>query len=248
MGMGGGGGSNTNNGTCSSTPTGSRWNPTKEQISMLENLYDQGIKTPSEEQIKQITFKLRAYGHIEGKNVFYWFQNHKARQRQKQKQESIAYFNRYPNNVLPSTHWQNVVFPPYCLPQNEINFYSQHPNVLVPGCISPRNEKLVPMVMMPRICDGQHIYEQSQFQHRIPCHNFSNNNNEETLTLFPLHPTGILDAKTNDKLSSFASVSDHGSIDASCSSFTGEGGRYGSQPFFDFLTSGQQSSRESDGK
>lgn len=73
----------------------SRWSPTKEQIDMLENLYKQGIRTPSTEQIQQITSRLRAYGHIEGKNVFYWFQNHKARQRQKlkQKQQSIAYCN-----------------------------------------------------------------------------------------------------------------------------------------------------------
>lgn len=28
---------------------------------------------------------LRQYGKIEGKNVFYWFQNHKARERQKKR-------------------------------------------------------------------------------------------------------------------------------------------------------------------
>ncbi|KAL6979212.1 WUSCHEL-related homeobox [Sarracenia purpurea var. burkii] len=73
----------------------SRWNPTKEQISMLESLYKQGVRTPSAEQIQEITARLQSYGQIEGKNVFYWFQNHKARQRQKQKQESIAFFSRY---------------------------------------------------------------------------------------------------------------------------------------------------------
>ena len=78
-------------------PASSRWNPTKEQISMLENLYKQGIRTPTAEQIQQITSRLQAFGHIEGKNVFYWFQNHKARQRQKQKQkqESLAFVNRF---------------------------------------------------------------------------------------------------------------------------------------------------------
>lgn len=85
-GTGGGGGG---------TGSTSRWNPTKEQINMLESLYTQGIRTPSAEQIQQITGRLRAFGHIEGKNVFYWFQNHKARQRQKQKQESVAYFSRF---------------------------------------------------------------------------------------------------------------------------------------------------------
>ncbi|OEL27005.1 WUSCHEL-related homeobox 2 [Dichanthelium oligosanthes] len=71
-----------------------RWNPTKEQLAVLERLYEHGMRTPSAEQIKQITARLREHGHIEGKNVFYWFQNHKARQRQKQKQESFAYFTR----------------------------------------------------------------------------------------------------------------------------------------------------------
>ena len=80
------------------TPVSSRWNPTKEQISILENLYEQGVRTPSAEQIQQITNRLKSYGHIEGKNVFYWFQNHKARQRQKQKQDhtaTLAYFNHF---------------------------------------------------------------------------------------------------------------------------------------------------------
>ncbi|CAL4960534.1 unnamed protein product [Urochloa decumbens] len=72
-----------------------RWNPTKEQVAVLEGLYEHGVRTPSAEQIKQITARLREHGHIEGKNVFYWFQNHKARQRQKQKQESFAYFTRF---------------------------------------------------------------------------------------------------------------------------------------------------------
>lgn len=103
-------GNNNNNNTISSS---SRWNPTKEQISVLENLYKQGIKTPSADEIQQITARLRAYGHIEGKNVFYWFQNHKARQRQKQKQENIAYFNRFlhrPQPIFPSPICPNREF------------------------------------------------------------------------------------------------------------------------------------------
>ena len=98
----------------------SRWNPTKEQISMLENLYKQGIKTPSAEEIQQITARLRAYGHIEGKNVFYWFQNHKARQRQKQKQETIAYFNRFLHTPQP------FFSPPICPNGSFISFLIIH--------------------------------------------------------------------------------------------------------------------------
>ncbi|RDX91244.1 WUSCHEL-related homeobox 1, partial [Mucuna pruriens] len=63
----------------------SRWNPTPEQLRALEELYRRGTRTPSAEQIQQITAQLRRFGKIEGKNVFYWFQNHKARERQKRR-------------------------------------------------------------------------------------------------------------------------------------------------------------------
>ncbi|CAL0321899.1 unnamed protein product [Lupinus luteus] len=231
--------SNNSNGTT----TGSRWNPTKEQISMLENLYEQGIRTPSEEQIKQITSRLKAYGHIEGKNVFYWFQNHKARQRQKQKQESIAYYNRFIHatqpNIFSSPHQcQNVICPPYCLPQNEVTYYSQHPNLIGPGCISPRTEKFVPMAVS-RFSNDQQIYEQLQFQQRnLGYYNVSNNNtHEETLTLFPLHPTGILDSKSKERVSFLPSTSAERYTDTHAS-VMGQNALPGNKPFFDFLTCG----------
>lgn len=65
----------------------SRWNPTPEQLQTLEELYRRGTRTPSAEQIQHITSQLRRYGKIEGKNVFYWFQNHKARERQKRRRQ-----------------------------------------------------------------------------------------------------------------------------------------------------------------
>lgn len=60
-----------------------RWNPTPEQLQVLEEMYRLGIRTPTAEQIRQTAGRLRRFGKIEGKNVFYWFQNHKARERQK---------------------------------------------------------------------------------------------------------------------------------------------------------------------
>lgn len=71
-------------------PGGTRWNPTQEQIGILEMLYRGGMRTPNAHQIEQITAQLGKYGKIEGKNVFYWFQNHKARERQKQKRNSLG--------------------------------------------------------------------------------------------------------------------------------------------------------------
>ena len=60
-----------------------RWCPTPEQLMILEEMYRSGVRTPNHSQIQQITAHLSYYGKIEGKNVFYWFQNHKARDRQK---------------------------------------------------------------------------------------------------------------------------------------------------------------------
>ncbi|XP_052190578.1 WUSCHEL-related homeobox 4-like [Diospyros lotus] len=71
-------------------PGGTRWNPTQDQIGILEMLYKGGMRTPNAHQIEQITVQLGKYGKIEGKNVFYWFQNHKARERQKQKRNSLG--------------------------------------------------------------------------------------------------------------------------------------------------------------
>ncbi|KAL6011160.1 hypothetical protein ACLOJK_001604 [Asimina triloba] len=62
-----------------------RWCPTPEQLMILEEMYKGGMRTPNAPQIQQITAHLSFYGKIEGKNVFYWFQNHKARDRQKLK-------------------------------------------------------------------------------------------------------------------------------------------------------------------
>ncbi|KAF2300464.1 hypothetical protein GH714_013608 [Hevea brasiliensis] len=72
-----------------SPATSSRWCPTPEQLMILEELYRRGIKTPNASQIQRITAHLSLYGNIEGKNVFYWFQNHKARDRQKLKRNLI---------------------------------------------------------------------------------------------------------------------------------------------------------------
>ncbi|KAJ1431037.1 Homeobox-like domain superfamily [Sesbania bispinosa] len=81
---------NSPNGQVETHPGGTRWNPTQEQISILEMLYRGGMRTPNAQQIEQITAQLGKYGKIEGKNVFYWFQNHKARERQKQKRNSLG--------------------------------------------------------------------------------------------------------------------------------------------------------------
>ncbi|KAL3530669.1 hypothetical protein ACH5RR_009991 [Cinchona calisaya] len=68
-----------------------RWCPTPEQLMILEEMYNRGgIRTPNASQIQRITAHLSFYGKIEGKNVFYWFQNHKARERQKLRRKLMS--------------------------------------------------------------------------------------------------------------------------------------------------------------
>ncbi|KAI3890361.1 hypothetical protein MKW92_037560 [Papaver armeniacum] len=71
------------------TPASTRWCPTTEQLMILEEMYKSGVRTPNATQIQHITAHLAYYGKIEGKNVFYWFQNHKARDRQKLRRKLI---------------------------------------------------------------------------------------------------------------------------------------------------------------
>ncbi|EXB58175.1 WUSCHEL-related homeobox 5 [Morus notabilis] len=76
------------NGSTTGTKCG-RWNPTSEQVKVLTDLFRSGLRTPSTDQIQKISSQLSFYGKIESKNVFYWFQNHKARERQKRRKVSI---------------------------------------------------------------------------------------------------------------------------------------------------------------
>jgi hypothetical protein len=101
-----------------SAAAAARWNPTKEQVAVLEGLYEHGLRSPSAEQIQQIADRLREHGHghgaIEGKSVFYWFQNHRARLRQqRQKQESFAYFTRLLRRPPPLPVLSMPPAPPY---------------------------------------------------------------------------------------------------------------------------------------
>ena len=65
--------------------TAAKWKPTTEQRTILESIYRSGIRTPKAEEIERITVDLKKYGQIEGKNVFYWFQNFNAKERNQRK-------------------------------------------------------------------------------------------------------------------------------------------------------------------
>ncbi|KAK9279165.1 hypothetical protein L1049_012842 [Liquidambar formosana] len=229
-------GENAEVSTASGTHASSRWNPTKEQISMLESLYKQGIRTPSAEQIQQITSRLKAYGHIEGKNVFYWFQNHKARQRQKQKQESMAYINRYLHKaaspVFPPPPCPNVVCGPYYLPQSDIAFYPQYSKVLLPPTSGIKGRPRTEKVGKTKPC-GVAGYEPTHPGHGTAMH--MGDTDQETLALFPLHPTGILQGKKGNS-SNALETAENSTTPSSSSEITGLEECSSDQPFFDFFS------------
>ncbi|XP_010549248.1 PREDICTED: WUSCHEL-related homeobox 4-like [Tarenaya hassleriana] len=155
-------------------PGGTRWNPTQEQIGILEMLYKGGMRTPNAQQIEQITAQLGKYGKIEGKNVFYWFQNHKARERQKQKRNSLSLSGQSPKPVV-----SNMTTPTTLSLDNNI-----------------RREQVVEKGLedspYKRTCRSWNVETESKTS---PCNNNYNNynnnkiiNNVITLELFPLHP------------------------------------------------------------
>ncbi|KAL3850732.1 hypothetical protein ACJIZ3_012614 [Penstemon smallii] len=89
-----------------SSSSSSRWCPTPEQVMILEELYKRGVRTPNASQIQKITAHLSYYGNIQGKNVFYWFQNHKARDRQKlrKKLAKIQQLQQQNYSLYPPLH------------------------------------------------------------------------------------------------------------------------------------------------
>ncbi|XP_042061133.1 WUSCHEL-related homeobox 7-like [Salvia splendens] len=79
-----------------------RWNPTGEQVKVLTELFKSGLRTPTTDQIQKISAELSFYGKIESKNVFYWFQNHKARERQKRRRISVDDLHTTPSKQFGS--------------------------------------------------------------------------------------------------------------------------------------------------
>lgn len=96
----------------------SRWNPTPEQLMALEEMYRRGVRTPSAEEIKLIAAKLRQFGKIEGKNVFYWFQNHKARERQKRRRQTESTSKKFGSDSETLEGNDKGKVPMYKLPHN----------------------------------------------------------------------------------------------------------------------------------
>ncbi|XP_033514203.1 WUSCHEL-related homeobox 3-like [Nicotiana tomentosiformis] len=71
-----------------------RWSPTPEQLMILQEMYRKGLTNPNAAQLQRVTDHLSFLGKIETKNVFYWFQNHKAREKKKLKKKLLMQMNQ----------------------------------------------------------------------------------------------------------------------------------------------------------
>lgn len=100
-----------------------RWNPTTEQVKVLTDLFRSGLRTPSTDQIQKISSHLSFYGKIESKNVFYWFQNHKARERQKRRRISIPHHDTNHFLIPPSKCKLNYMYIYYIYMRSYIVYY-----------------------------------------------------------------------------------------------------------------------------
>ncbi|KAL0460263.1 UNVERIFIED_CONTAM: putative WUSCHEL-related homeobox 2 [Sesamum latifolium] len=116
-----------------------RWCPTPEQLMILEELYRRGLRTPKASQIQKITAHLSVYGKIQGKNVFYWFQNHKARDRQKLRKKLakqhhlLQHHQLYQQQLHPQTHYNTHTLLDFQSPNSPFHHYYSAQNLHAQG-------------------------------------------------------------------------------------------------------------------
>ncbi|XP_021720959.1 WUSCHEL-related homeobox 3-like [Chenopodium quinoa] len=138
-----------------------RWCPTPEQVMILEEMYRGGVRTPNASQIQQITAHLSLYGKIEGKNVFYWFQNHKARDRQKLRKKLLdKQLQQQQHHFMFSHHH---VFPSF---DHHQHFQHHHSNLL--HHLQFDQPPLPPPPPPPLPCCGPTSSSLGLFHHQLP--------------------------------------------------------------------------------
>ncbi|XP_045821845.1 WUSCHEL-related homeobox 8-like [Trifolium pratense] len=72
-----------------SQPPRPRWTPRPQQVQILEDIFNSGMMSPPKEEIKKIRERLLEYGPVGHVNVFYWFQNRKARKLKQTKPKNM---------------------------------------------------------------------------------------------------------------------------------------------------------------
>lgn len=141
--------------------------------------------------------------------------------------------------------YASVVCGPYYLPQSDLGFSPQYPKVLLPGGFKrrPRAENM--NKIKAYACTGYEPAALSPEYNNIMIHStdrnqvtINNNSNQETLPLFPLHPTGILQGRETTMRSQNSSSADNSITTPSISSETTTAIEEGSgdKPFFNFFS------------
>ncbi|XP_054775752.1 protein WUSCHEL [Prosopis cineraria] len=133
-----------------------RWTPTSDQIRILKDLYyNNGVRSPNAEQIQRISARLRQYGKIEGKNVFYWFQNHKARERQKKRFTSTSDHLPGPMHLQrpPSSTTTNIPPPANWKPDHDSILHSKYSNMPPSHGVSSASSSTAGMVTLGQMAN-----------------------------------------------------------------------------------------------
>lgn len=108
--------------------------------------------------------------------------------------------------ITPFCNILSVLYGQCYIPQSDIGFYTHYPKMLAPSATvtkrrSPRTTKTKPSASAGTLAGGNINPIKSKIV------NGKNDINQETLDLFPLHPTGILQQKeaTTNNVSVYAS-------------------------------------------
>ncbi|XP_059072883.1 WUSCHEL-related homeobox 4-like isoform X2 [Cryptomeria japonica] len=79
-------------------------------FSILNSKFASGTRNPSVDEINRITAELQRHGPVEGKNVFFWFQNAAARDKLK-KEKAVSCDRRKKEKAESSSKWPAVFRP-----------------------------------------------------------------------------------------------------------------------------------------
>ncbi|KAF3637401.1 WUSCHEL-related homeobox 3 [Capsicum chacoense] len=189
-----------------------RWSPTPQQLMILQDLYRKGLRNPTSTQVQTITTHLSLYGKIQCKNVFYWFQNHKARDRQKLRKEMLHQKQKNPSDHHDDAPQLQFITAPnnsiinldYNFPPNFPPLYPHSPPILVHQAERKDTSSAQMMnnmgnVDFPKQCVTENGMIRTNVQgwmlmmtdmgpNSIP---YCSNRPLETLELFPIKATGI---------------------------------------------------------
>src|SRR6516165_3172987 len=90
-----------------------RWKPEEAQLRILEEAFrNNGGHSPSIEQILLLTTQLQQYGEVEARNIFFWFEN----RRRKERATPAPIFTNPIFNIAPGTVTAHTINSPTVSP------------------------------------------------------------------------------------------------------------------------------------